>query len=291
MMPIKNRREFLKKSLLAGALPLLPIEMWPQSNQSAPIALQLWTVREPIEQDLANCLMRIKDLGYHFVETAFWPEHISLSQGAQAIKQAGLKVCSMHCEIDQMEQWVALSEAYECKNLIWHGWPEDSRYKTEQGIQELADLYNRAFEFADKHRLKFGLHNHWWEFQQDASGQYPWAQLIPRLHPEIFLEIDTYWVKVAGQDPARIIAELGARAPFLHIKDGPARYTDSLGKDEPEPMVAVGRGTQNFPEMVEAAAGHTKWMIVEMDRVEQDVFQAIADSFEYLVQNKLARTH
>ena len=89
--------------------------------------------------------------------------------------------------------------------------------------------------------------------------------------------------------PATIVAKFGKRAPLLHIKDGPAKYTDSLGKDEPEPMVAVGKGTQNFPAIVKAANGNTEWMIVEMDVTATDIFDAIRDSYEYLVKNKLAR--
>jgi len=54
-------------------------------------------------------------------------------------------------------------------------------------------------------------------------------------------------------------------------------------------MVAVGKGTQDFPAIVRAAKGNTQWMIVEMDKVATDVFAAIGDSYSYLVKNGLAR--
>ena len=53
-------------------------------------------------------------------------------------------------------------------------------------------------------------------------------------------------------------------------------------------MVAVGQGVQDFPEIVKAASGNTQWMIVEMDLTTVDVFQAIEESFHYLIDNKLA---
>jgi len=111
--------------------------------------------------------------------------------------------------------------------MIWHGWPEDKRYSTLEGTKELADIYN------------------------EANNQV----LLDSVDQDIFFEIDTYWVKVAGHDPAKIVGEFGKRAPLLHIKDGPARWNDSLPKDNPEPMVAVGKGTQNFPAVVKAANG------------------------------------
>jgi sugar phosphate isomerase/epimerase len=85
------------------------------------------------------------------------------------------------------------------------------------------------------------------------------------------------------------VREFGKRAPLLHIKDGPARWSDSLAQDNPDPMVAVGKGTQNFPAIVKAANGNTEWMIVEMDKTATDVYDAIQDSYNYLVGNSLAR--
>ena len=75
---------------------------------------------------------------------------------------------------------------------------------------------------------------------------------------------------------------------MLHIKDGPAVWRESLADDNPDPMVAVGKGTQDFPAIVKAAAGNTEWMIVEMDKTDGDVFAALKESYEYLVKNGMA---
>jgi hypothetical protein len=40
-------------------------------------------------------------------------------------------------------------------------------------------------------------------------------------------------------------------------------------------MTAVGKGAQNFPEIVKAANGNTEWMVIEMDNCNCDVFTAI----------------
>jgi len=93
---------------------------------------------------------------------------------------------------------------------------------------------------------------------------------------------------VAGQDPAAIIAKFGKRAEMLHMKDGPAIWRDTLAEDNPDPMVALGKGTQNFPAIAKAAYGNTKWMVIEMDVVSGDVFEAIKESREYLLKNKFA---
>ena len=208
------------------------------------------------------------------------------------MKDAGLAVSSAHVELpigDKKSAMLEIAETFNCTKMIWHGWPEDKRYSTLEGTKELVDIYNEANHFAKSNGLQFGLHNHWWEYRNKVDGRYVYQVLLDSVEPDIFFEIDTYWVKVAGHDPAKIVGEFGKRAPLLHIKDGPAKWNDSLPKDNPEPMVAVGKGTQNFPAIVNAANGNTEWMIVEMDVTATDVFAAIRDSYNYLVKNGLAK--
>ncbi len=262
------------------------------SSAPAKIGLQLYTVRNEISHDIEGTLRRVASFGFEAVETAFWPEHVSIQQGGKYLKAAGLTVSSAHVEIpigDKKAAMLQAAEAYNCKRMIWHGWPEDKRYSSLDGTKQLADIYNEANHFAKSNGLQFGLHNHWWEYRNRVDGRFVYEVLLERTEPDIFFEIDTYWVKVAGHDPAKIVAQFGKRAPLLHIKDGPAIWNDSLPADNPDPMVAVGKGTQNFPSIVQAANGNTEWMIVEMDKVATDVFAAIGDSYDYLVKNDLAR--
>lgn len=256
------------------------------------IALQLYTVRNQLKTHIPGTLQRIKAIGINHVETAFWPEGVSLQQAAQKITAADLSVCSCHVELPfggNKVKFLETAKAFNCTNMIWHGWPEDKRYSTLEGTKELAGIYNEAHRFAKANGLQFLLHNHWWEFRNKVDGRYVYEVLLQELDPGILFEIDTYWVKVAGHDPAAIACTFGKRAPFLHIKDGPARWNDNLPKDNPDPMTAAGKGTQNFPAIAKAAAGNTQWMVIEMDQTATDTFKAIEESYQYLVTNQLAK--
>lgn len=263
-----------------------------QSRQLGKIAAQLWSVRKEIEKDLVRPIERIAEMGYVGVETAFFPDHISPGKAGQVIRQAGLQVCAVHLELPiGAEHKAAMLEkaaAYGCQKMVWHGWPEDARYKTPEGTRELARIYNEANAFAKENGLTFGLHNHWWEFEPQASGGSPYEILLENLDPDVFFEIDTYWARVAGRDPAQVVGRFGARAPLLHIKDGPGTREAALDPDNPAPMVAAGQGAQDFPAVVRAADGHTEWMIVELDRCATDMLEAIQDSYTYLTNNNLA---
>ncbi len=290
-----SRRKFLTAGGLAvigsAVLPWETLATTKYAVAPAKIGLQLYTVREQIKNDIADTLHKIAGVGFEAVETAFWPDNISVKQAAKYLKDAGLSVCSSHVELpigDKKNAMLETAEAFDCKKMIWHGWPEDKRYSSLDGTKELIDIYNEANHFAKSNGLQFGLHNHWWEFRNKVDGRFVYEVLLESVEPDIFFELDTYWIKVAGHDPAKIVAQYAARAPFLHIKDGPAKWNDSLPEDNPDPMVAVGQGAQNFPAIVKAANGNTKWMIVEMDKTATDVFDAISDSYNYLIKNGLA---
>ena len=290
------RREFLSMTGVAMiGTSLFPWENTKANVSSSPakIALQLYTVRNQIEKNIADTLHRVAQFGFEAVETAFWPENITIKQAGKYLKDTGLAVSSAHIELpaddEKKNAMLEVAETFNCKKMIWHGWPEDKRYSSLDGTKELVDIYNEANHFAKSHGLQFGLHNHWWEYRNKVDGRFVYQVLKESVDPDIFFEIDTYWVKVAGHDPAKIVAEFGKRAPLLHIKDGPAKWNDSLPQDNPDPMVAVGQGTQNFPAIVKAANGITEWMIVEMDKTATDVFVVIQQSYDYLIKNKLAR--
>ncbi len=263
----------------------------PQAEPALPepplprIGFQLYTVRDAIEADAAAALARVAEMGYTAVETGFWPEGMTLTQASNLLKDAGLSVFSAHIEIPEGAHQAAVleaAEAYDCDRMVWHGWPEDERYQTMDGIRELADVYNESYAFCQANGLQFGLHNHWWEFEPNADGALPYYELMPLVEPGIFFEIDTYWANVGGLDPAKVVGDWGARAPLLHIKDALVLSTEG-------PMVAAGSGLQDFPAIAAAGRGHTEWMIVEMDDCETDIFEAAAQSFAYLVENGLAR--
>lgn len=293
-----TRRKFIETAGL-GALGLGMYACTPSSNEKTQassiaakeillprIGLQLWTVRDSIEKDLQGTLDQLAKIGFKGVETAFWPEEISLQTATKAMKQAGLQAFSIHCELpldaERQDSFLAMSEAYACDTLVWHGWPEDPRYASLDGLKELENEYLQCAEFAAKHGKQFGLHNHWWEFREvEGQTETPFEQLLVSLPAEIFFELDTYWIKVAGKDPAAMIQKWGSRAKLLHIKDGSGI--------QDQPMTAVGKGVQDFPAITAAAKENVDWLIVEIDDCATDMMTAVEESYRYLKDNEMGR--
>jgi len=277
--------------IMGASLPKATSAFFEPGIYPAKLSVQLYTVRDAFVKDIPGTLKKIADMGFKYVETAFWPEGISIEKASQYINDAGLLVSSSHIEIPigaQKQIMLDTANAFGTTKMIWHGWPEDKRYSSLAGTKELIAIYNEASKFATGNGLQFGLHNHWWEYRNKVGGKLVYEILLEELDPAIFLEMDTYWVKVAGHNPASIITKLGKRAKFLHIKDGPALYNDQLAIDNPDPMTPVGKGTQNFPAIIKAANGNPEFLVIEMDKTAIDVFVALKESFDYMINNKLA---
>jgi len=240
------------------------------------IALQLYTLRKELAHDPERTLERIKAMGIDAVEIAPLPESLPSERLAKLLQSLKLNAVAIHCDLpfgERLRSVVDMAKEFSCGHLIWHGWPRDPAFDTLDGIKLLADRFNEAHGNARLHGLQFGLHNHWWEFEP-VQGCFPYRVLLEKLNREIFLEVDTYWVRAAGLNPATVLRELGDRVHFLHLKDG------STVKGEP--MRALGQGAMDFPSIIETVSSKVKSWVIELDECESDIWEAVRGSFEYL---------
>ncbi len=246
----------------------------------APISLQLYTVRELAAQDPVRTITQVAEIGYVGVELAGMYD-MSPAELRALFDQLGLTVSSTHGPLPTPENLEEVVETARILGYTYHvsGWGPD-QFATVESIVEHAALAQQAATLLKPYGLQFGIHNHWWEFDHQFAGKYA-HELFMAYAPDVFAQVDTYWTQTGGADPAIEVARLGARAPLLHIKDGPAV------KDRA--MTAVGQGVVNWPAVVAAASDDLAWMVVELDSCDTDMMQAVADSYAYLVGNGLAR--
>lgn len=243
------------------------------------LALQLYTVRDALAQDFTGVVKRVAGIGYAGVETAGFPG-TTPKDAARLFHELGLAVPSAHLPLPlgaQRQEALDTAETLGCKTIVSGLGPE--HFQSIDSIRRACDQFNQAAEAAASRGLSFAIHNHWWEFEP-VNGRPAFETMLEQLRPEVQFEIDTYWVKTGGGDPAAVVRRLGGRAPLLHIKDGPAV------KDVP--MLALGDGVIDFPSVARAGAGHTQWWIVELDSCATDMFQAAEKSHAYVVKGGLA---
>ncbi|GAB4517765.1 MAG: sugar phosphate isomerase/epimerase [Anaerolineae bacterium] len=244
-----------------------------------PIALQLYTLRDALQVDVPSVLTRVAEMGYVGVEPYGGLDYRTT---APLLKSLGLQVPAMHTNMlplgDHRDDVLASAAAYGVKYVV-NSYQPPERFSTVDSIKALADQLNESSRVMQENGCIMGYHNHDFEFVQ-VEGQVAYDVFVQHLDPAVILEVDVYWVKVGGYDPAVVVADLGARAPLLHIKDGSALKEDD--------MLAVGDGVINVPAVVNAGIGHTEWLIVELDRYAGNMIDAVQRSYTYMTREGLA---
>ena len=295
-----TRKDFIKMlGVGAATLAFRRLGMADEEPYAADIAFQLYTIRKALEMDFDGSVRKVADMGFRGVECYPLPSNVTAAHAAGVFKDCGLKIFSMHTDLpvgDERENILRIADAYGCDHIIYPGWPKGISaqdpdlmkkvgeiFKTVDDTMRRADLYNEIGAFFQAKGLHFGLHNHWWELEK-SDGIIPLYYFLEHLDAYIFFELDTYWVKTGGQDPAKVVGDFGKRAPFLHIKDGPAVKGDTMFAHVP-----AGSGSLDFPSIVKAGGKNIKWMIAEFDEYSGNIFEGLQGSYTYLTKNKLAK--
>ena len=242
-------------------------------------SLQLYTLRNAISEDLPGTIKKVADIGYtqvepyNFVATA--------KELGAALKENGLTAPSGHAPLMSQDQDEIFTAAKELgiSTVIDPFLPAEHWQKAED-IQATAEKLNQAARKGAEYGIRVGYHNHAWELESIIDGRTALEYFESLLDPELVLEVDTYWVAVGGQDPVDILAKLGDRVKFIHIKDGP------LTRDNKAQQPA-GQGKVPVLDVI-AAATSLEVGVVEFDDYAGDIFEGIAESLAFLNSNTAA---
>jgi sugar phosphate isomerase/epimerase len=118
-----------------------------------------------------------------------------------------------------------------------------------------ARVFNAFGRVAKLEGLRFAYHCHGYEFAPSADGTL-FDTLVQQTDGALVaFEIDLFWAKAGGADPARLVASLPGRVPLLHIKDmrrGLALPPASSSAPDDADVVA-GTGQLDLPAILRAA--------------------------------------
>jgi sugar phosphate isomerase/epimerase len=237
------------------------------------IFVQLYSVRELLAKDFEGTVRAIAAMGYNGVETAGFPG-TTPAAAARILKESGLKVVSAHAGLPFGEKQNELLDMVQVVGSPIYIVPsvKAEEIATVDATRRFCDRLNEAALACQARGLGFGFHNHTAEMA-DLGGTRVYQVMNAALAPDIRFEVDTYWVQVAGLDPAVVITELGSRASLLHLKDGPLLRE--------APMVALGAGKMDIPMLLKAAS-YLETPIVEFDRYAGDILADLKQSLDYL---------
>lgn len=276
-----NRRNFLKTTtaFAAGSMVLPMISC----TKEKVIGLQLYTVRDKIQQDLDGTFNRLAEIGYNSMEAAGYNIADGTFYGmkpkafSDKLKGLGMPLNSSHSvfEPDVAEKVFADAAEAGSKYVIYAYLPEEFR-KNIDGYKATAEKFNKMGEIAKKYDIRFGYHNHAFEFDK-MDGKMGMDVLHDETEPELVtFETDLYWVTRGGQNPVEYLKKYPGRTELWHVKD--------MTKTDDMFFAPVGSGRLDFESIfaLKGTAG-MKMFFVEQDSFRDlDAFESVEMSFNYL---------
>lgn len=253
------------------------------AGAAAPIGVMGYTVLEQALRDLEGTFARVAAIGYLGVETYGLIEEFGPERVRSAADAAGLAITSAHTPFPAgaaASRVLDAAEALGAGTLVWS--MEREEFDSPAAIASGVERVNEAAENAAARGLTVGYHNHFAEFANTFDGVQAYDVLLDLLDPRVVVELDAYWARMGGADPAEVLTRLGDRARLIHIKDGPA------ASYEEDVMVPIGDGSMDWAGILTAPAG-LRWHIVELERLAVDTFDALERSYRYLVDAGLSR--
>jgi hypothetical protein len=299
-----NRRKFLKSSAAAaiGGLVLSKGASTFLFEEQHAIGLQLYTLFNVIDDDVAGNLKKVAAIGYREIESAFSKKGgfygMKPKEFASLVKDLGLSWQSHHVLgaplklppgkqlpngpdgkpisfgtpknlRDNMQEIVDDAAAGGFPYLVCANIP----INTADDVKESISTLNKTAETATKAGLIFAYHNHDREFAM-MDGMTIYDRFLKETDADkMKMELDLCWVTKAGVDPVDLFNKNPGRFHLWHTKD--------LAADKSGP-VPVGTGIVDFKRIF-ASAGISgmKHFFVEHD-MPADPFASITTSFNNL---------
>ncbi|WP_299596886.1 sugar phosphate isomerase/epimerase [uncultured Microbulbifer sp.] len=229
--------------------------------------VQLYTLRNQMEESVGTTLAKVAEAGYQTVELAGFYGH-SAAEVQQLLQRNGLRAPASHFPLEQMESdfpsVVAEAKALGSEYVVL-AWLDESR-RTAEDYHRLAQNLNDWGRQCREAGLRLAYHNHDFEFEQ-TGGFVPYQQLLDNTDPAlVFFEMDVYWMHKAGQDPLAYFERHPGRFPLWHLKDATSEGA----------MADVGRGVIDFPALL----AHAEKAGLEYGFVERDDAAAPYDSIQ-----------
>ena len=276
-----KRRTFLRTTsagMIAGML--MPKNIFANLPVNPNIGLQLYSLRNEIKEDLAGSLKKISEIGYKNLEAAGYSDGKFYNMDPAAFKllveDYGMTLTSSHVTFknDEVGEVLYAHKEAGVKYMVWP-WLSNEQRKNLDAYKDVAEHFNAVGEICNQNGMKFGYHNHAFEFKA-IDGVTPYDLLLESTDPElVFMQIDLYWAVFAGKDPIAYFEKYPGRFELWHVKD--------MAAGEQKEMTEVGTGIIDYNKIFEyASISGMKEFFVEQDVIKGDGFESVKKSFDYL---------
>jgi sugar phosphate isomerase/epimerase len=144
---------------------------------------------------------------------------------------------------------------------------EEAQRKTYDDLLRFMDVFNRSGELCKKHGMKFGYHNHDFEFSSVLNNKKVYDIIMQNTDPALVAhQLDMGNLYNGGAIAIAVVMQYPGRYELMHVKDEIKASPSSAGKDKYESTV-LGEGIVNTKQVCDLGRKHggTRYFIIEQE--------------------------
>jgi sugar phosphate isomerase/epimerase len=276
-----SRRNFLKTSgLSAAALAIGSHKLMATPYPETYLAIQLYSVRDDMGKDPSGTLKKLADIGYRYVEHANYKNRkfygYTPSEFKKLLEGYNMQMPSGHVVMlpkdfdfsknDFSDNWKYTVEdaATVGQKYLVSPWLDDSLRKNMTDFKAYMDVFNKSGALCQKSGMKFGYHNHDFEFATKIDGQLLYDLILTNTDPALVAQqLDMGNLYNGGFKAIDVAKKYPGRFELMHVKD----EIPSQSKNEKYESTILGKGIVGTKEVCDIGrtSGGTKWFIIEQE--------------------------
>jgi sugar phosphate isomerase/epimerase len=277
-----SRRNFLMNSAVAvTAAALMPENLFAAAKIQR-VGLQLYSVRDAMKVDPAGTLKKLADMGYVNVEHANYINRkfygYTPAEFKKILGDLGLAMPSGHTVMteqhwdaaknDFTDAWKYTVEdaAFMGQKYVISPWMDEKVRTDKEALKRTMEQFNKSGELCKKAGMKFGYHNHDFEFTTMVDGIRLFDYILQNTDPSLVAQqLDIGNMYGRENSAISLIKKYPGRFELMHVKD----EVKSANKNEGTGYESTVLGTGVLPvkEVLKEAkkTGGTVHLIIEQE--------------------------
>jgi sugar phosphate isomerase/epimerase len=278
-----SRRTFIKNSALALAgTTLLPKAFFGAPAAPAIVGVQLYSVRDDMKKAPLKTLQALSKMGYRHVEHASYENRkfygYTPKEFKKILNDLGMRMPSGHTVMRQ-QHWdpanntftTAWKETVEDaavleQEFVISPWLDDESRKSTDDLKRFMEVFNRSGELCKTHGMRFGYHNHDFEFHTKLDGKLMYDIILEHTDPDLVIhQLDIGNMYGVGGRAMDVIQRFPGRFASLHVKDEIKSTSGEMGGEYESTI--LGKGVIGVKEVLALAkkTGGTRHYIIEQE--------------------------
>ncbi len=278
-----SRRKFIKTSSLAVAgTALFSDQLFAMTKRNEITGIQLYSVREDMMKDPMGTLKQLSAMGYKCVEHANYINRKFYGYSAADFKKVlddlGLKMKSGHTVMGKAHwdaskndftdawKWTVEDAATVGQEYVISPWLDESLRKTTDDIKRYMEVFNKSGQLCNKSGMKFGYHNHDFEFSSMLDGVTVFDLILTNTDPALVAQqLDIGNMYNAGAKALDILNKYPGRFSLMHVKD--EIKSEKANAGERYESTILGTGVIPVKEVIDLGrkSGGTLHFIIEQE--------------------------